>query len=255
VGVLELLLCVTRAPDGALQLFHQGALPALLDCARHLLAPPGGGLLGTSAVGGDAAPEGAAGRRGAAAAAPPAQGGSVPLPGTLGAYLAPASGAGGGGAAGGVAWAPVHQQWCVLLSLAATTLDSLSRFVPVAEPAVALMIAVEPRVVLSLQLLLQQLPHHRGGDGGGDGSGGGGSGAPLQVQLASLLEAERSLALLCLLAQHAGAWQLARPGSLAGFRAAAAGVLEFAARPSLERCVAMGRRGPSCQDTQGTSRS
>jgi hypothetical protein len=222
ISVLELLLCVSTVPEGALQLFQQGALPALMDCARDLLDPSGGGLLGPEAVG----PDGSSGGGDVAMGGGGASAGGPAVPGTLGAYRQ--GGAGGGGAG---AWSPEHQQWCVLLGLAGTMLRHLSRFVPVSEAAVSLMVAVEPRVVLAMQLMLQQLPQHRGG-----GSSGGGDAGALQVQLATLLEAERSLALLCLLAQHAGAWQVARPGALAMFRAAAAGVVEFAARPSIERC-------------------
>ncbi|GBF97595.1 hypothetical protein Rsub_10731 [Raphidocelis subcapitata] len=210
VSALEVLLAVARVPEGALQLFQQGALPAVLDAARDLLSPRGGGLLGAEAVAGGG--EGG-------------DGGGRAVPGTLGAYhyLGPAT---PGGAAG---WAAGHQQWCVLLSLAAAAVRNLSCFVPVAEPAVALAVAAEPRLALSLQLFTQQLPPR----GGGGGSGG--AAAEAGAQLACLLEAERGLALLCLVAQHPGAWQLARPGAPAAFRAAAAGVLEFAARPSMER--------------------
>jgi hypothetical protein len=59
-----------------------------------------------------------------------------------------------------------------------------------------------------------------------------GSGGQQQLGLAVLVEAERGLQLLCGVAGYSGAWQLVAPGSLAAFRAAMTGVLQFAALPS-----------------------
>jgi hypothetical protein len=233
VSALELLLAVASVPEGALQLFQQGALPAVLGAARRLLAPGGGGLLAPDGGGGggDVAMARAGPGSGGGGGGGGSSGAGPLVPGTLGAYryASPAGASGPGG--GGAAWAPPHQQWCVLLSVAEAALRHLSRCVPVAEPAVAFVVAIEPRAALALQALLQQLPAPRGSGGGGGEQGAG----QLAVQLACLLEAERVLAVLCLLAQHTGAWQVARPGAVAAFRAAAAGVLEFAARPSMER--------------------
>jgi hypothetical protein len=57
----------------------------------------------------------------------------------------------------------------------------------------------------------------------------------LLLTLSNILEAERALQLLKFMVNSVGDWELQRPGSLAGFRSAAASLVEFVAAPSLER--------------------
>lgn len=68
----------------------------------------------------------------------------------------------------------------------------------------------------------------------GSGQGSASSSAVL-LTLGNLLEAERALLLLKFMVNDVGDWELQRPGSLAGFRSAAASLIEFVALPSLER--------------------
>jgi hypothetical protein len=174
-----------------------------------------------------------------------------------------AAGAGAGGAAAGGGrpqqqlvrshWNPVHQQWCQWLSLAALLLQQLRGQEAAEEVAMDLFSACQARLQLSLAALQRLQASSRAGGiaaagvsqeawltllrSGDMGSGWAtrrkeGSGHQQQLGLALLVEAERGLQLLCGVAGYAGAWQLVAPGSLAAFRAAMSGVLQFAALPS-----------------------
>jgi hypothetical protein len=169
---------------------------------------------------------------------------------------------------GGIVWAPRHQQWCLLLELWGVLLQQLSRNVDVTATAVELLVAAEPRLLLAVQLQgSNDGVRDSSGTGGAaarqqhDGRGGASSSGPgaldflsafgangasaaaasaqaaaaARLTLGNLLEAERSLRLLRFMVGHLGEWQLQRPGSLAAFRAAAASLVEFCARPSTDR--------------------
>lgn len=200
ISLLELALTIARQAEGALMLFQQNLAPTLVSYLRRLLHPTGGGLLMVLD----------AGQSDTVTAAGGGPSASTELWfATLGAYAA------GPGSTQTAVWTAVHQQWCVMLSFAGVFLTHLSRYMKVEHHAMDLLIVTEPRLLLAVQ------PQ---------------AATPEQpLTLAGLLEAERSLFLLSFMAQHSGAWQLVRPGSLATFRAAVASFLEFVARPSQTR--------------------
>lgn len=292
ISVLELTLAVAQVPEGALQLWQQGLVPVLAAYCRQLMhTEHSTGLLDVASLGfvgpsSDSYGPGL-GLSGFELSAQlevslstlgaymslvdSAAGSSVQtvkgLPAVPGGIGARGGAGGGSGGVTGCMWSPRHQQWCLLLGLLSTLLQQLSKATAVEDIAMQLLVAVEPRLLLAVQLQNSsgsgsiheshshsgasghsgQLPghHHSGafalawGPQSGFGSGrlghAGHTEAPLLITLANLLEAEKSLFLLKFMVPHLGVWQLQRPGSLAAFRTAAARLVEFVAAPSLNR--------------------
>jgi hypothetical protein len=188
---------------------------------------------------------------------------------TVGAYMNPSSSGSNDGSNGSsgsdvVIWSPRHQQWCLLLSLWVSVLRQLGRAVHVGGTAMDFLIAAEPRLHLAITLHSSSwhAAHNSSSkraatadadhdsatsralvltmtgltpDGLQPGAGRGAENAPLLLTLSNILEAERALQLLKFMVNSVGDWELQRPGSLAGFRSAAASLVEFVAAPSLER--------------------
>jgi len=255
-GVLPVLIGFCR------QLLHGPDQSGLLGAAALGIIGPDASIL-TGANGGSAS------LAAAAAAAGDGSPQSAVTLSTVGAYVAAggSSGSSGSGSSTDMSmiWSARHQQWCLLLALWSSVMQQLSRTVRVSDIAMAFLTAAEPRLQLAVQLhssYYHSLHSSSGskGVGGGDpdhdtpasralvlaiggtldrlapGSGqGSASSSAVLLTLGNLLEAERALLLLKFMVNDVGDWELQRPGSLAGFRSAAASLIEFVALPSLER--------------------
>ncbi|KAL6755299.1 hypothetical protein V8C86DRAFT_2678837 [Haematococcus lacustris] len=239
LGVLQLALSLAQSLAGARWLLLDcGVMERLSSLAQGLLGPSGGGLAawgslnmgpgfdrlskqGWPGPGAGAGAGAGGGDRGQPLLVRPLTQGDLEegvagslLSGldTAGAYVSLSGGA-------GVAWSPVHRQWCTLLGFAGSLLRTLGGYLDVQEAAVTFLSRVESRLLLAL------LPPA--------------ADARQPLSLAGLVELQRALYLATHCAKHAGMWHLLLPGSLPKFRCAATAFLAFASGGSSSRPVTL----------------